>query len=500
MVNKTVVLGVTPVKRAFLSLDVAKAEKAKFMGIIKEIYPEVVKIVDVDDVVPDGIVYTADAAAKAIAKLKSAGINALFIPFCDFGEEGPAATVAEAFKGLPVLVWGARDQKPNREDQGYRGRDTQCGIFAATKVMARKGVKYSYIFNVAAESDEFKTGFTNFLRTAAIVKDLRGARIAQIGSRPAGFESVIANEGDLVNKLGIAVVPISPLSISDMADRLSAPPDPNAPPNPFEPPFMKQLLEEGRKELDVYIGEMKKRYSKIEFMAFGPPPPGGVDPEPALKRVCALKIAMKILLDMNNCSAAAFECWSAFSAWRGSTPCINLGDLSSEGYPMSCETDVYGALSMVILRAANLYKEATFLADLTIRNPENDNSELLWHCGPFPYTLKHEKSPAVLRNAQGQFYLKDGDLTLCKLGYDENTGKYWLFGGEGKTCAGPESSGTYVWLEVDNWKRWEEKLVFGPYIHHISGAYGHYLPALREAARYLDMVFDNAHEQGTYSL
>jgi L-fucose isomerase-like protein len=500
MLNKTIVLGVTPVKRAFLSLDVAKAEKAKFMEVIRSIHPEVVKIVDIDDVVPDGIVFTADTAAKSIDKLKAAGINALFIPFCDFGEEGPAAIIAEAFKGLPILIWGPRDEKPNREDQGYRGRDTQCGIFAATKVIARKGVKYSYIFNVATESPEFKIGYTNFLRTAAIVKDLRGARIAQIGARPVGFESVIANEGDLVNKLGITIVPISPSAVSDMADRLAAPPDPNMPPNPFEPPFVKQMVEDGRKEVDRYFGEMKKRYASIEFIPFGPPPPGGINSDESLKRICALKVALKIQLEMNNCSAAAFECWSAFSAWRGATPCISLGDLSSEGYPLSCETDVYGALSMVILRAVNLYEEATFLADLTIRNPRNDNSELLWHCGPFPYSLKHAKSPAALRNAQGQFYLKDGDLTLCKLGYDENTGKYWLFGGEGKTCSGPESSGTYVWLEVDNWKRWEEKLIFGPYIHHIGGVYGHYLGALREAARYMDMVFDNAHEQGIYSL
>ena len=384
------------------------------------------------------------------------------------------------------------------ESKGYRGRDTQCGIFAATKVIARKGVKYSYIYNVATESKEFKEGYTNFLRTAAIVKDLRGLRVAQIGSRPVGFESVIANEGDLVNKFGITIVPISPYAIGEMATKLSAPADPNARPNPFEPPFVKQMLEDGRKEVEAYLKDLKARYNPLEFVSFpGAPPP---DTEASIKRVAALKVAMKIQLAMNNCSCAAFECWSAMAAWGGATPCISLGDLATEGVPLSCETDVYGAISMAILRAANLYDSAVFLADLTIRNPQNDNSELLWHCGPFPYSLKHEKSPSALRNAQGQFYLKDGPLTLSKFGFDENTGKYWLFSGEGKTTTGPESSGTYVWLEVDNWKRWEEKLVFGHYIPHIGGVYGSYLPALREAARYLDLVFDNAHEQGIYSL
>lgn len=30
--------------------------------------------------------------------------------------------------------------------------------------------------------------------------------------------------------------------------------------------------------------------------------------------------------------------------------------------------------------------------------------------------------------------------------------------------------------------------------------YGHYLPVLREVSRYLGIHFDNAHEQGIYSL
>ena len=500
MFDKTIVLGVAPVKRAFLDINEAKRQKEKVLGVIKGIKPDLVRLVTVDEAAPDGIVFTADAAARAIETLKAAKINALFIPFCDFGEEGPAATVAEAFKDIPILVWGARDEKPNREDIGFRGRDTQCGMFAATKVMSRKGIKYSYIFNVATESEEFRNGYVTFLRTVAIVKDIRGLRVAQIGSRPSGFESVIANEGDLVNKYGMTVFPLSPHAISDMANRLAAPPDPNAPPNPFEPPFVKQMIEDGRKEVEKYLAEMKERHSRIEFLAFGPPGTPGPDVDKSLLRVAALKVAMKILMEMNNCSCAAFECWSAMSAWGGATPCIALGDLATDGYPLACETDLYGAISMAILRAANLYENAVFLADLTIRNPENDNSELLWHCGPFPHSLKAEQSPSGLRNAQGQFYLRDGPLTLTKLGYDENTGKYWLFSGEGKTTAGPESSGTYVWLEVDNWKRWEEKLMFGPYIHHIAGAYGHFLPALREAARYLDMVFDNAHEQGIYSL
>ena len=109
---------------------------------------------------------------------------------------------------------------------------------------------------------------------------------------------------------------------------------------------------------------------------------------------------------------------------------------------------------MAILRAVTLNRQSEFLADLTIRHPENDNAELLWHCGPFPYSLKNQDSTARLVGGQESFYLKDGNLTVCR--FDEVDGKHYLFCGEGKTTTGPETTGTYVWLEVDNWKRWKK--------------------------------------------
>lgn len=81
---------------------------------------------------------------------------------------------------------------------------------------------------------------------------------------------------------------------------------------------------------------------------------------------------------------------------------------------------------------------------------------------------------AKLVDGQERFELKQGDLTVCR--FDDIDGEYYLFAGEAKTTTGPKTNGTYVWMETDNWKRWEEKLMFGPYIHHLGCVYGHYLP------------------------
>ena len=76
--------------------------------------------------------------------------------------------------------------------------------------MRRYGVTYSYIFNCETESPRFASGYENFLRTAAVVKAVKGLRIAKIGDRPVPFMSVMANEADLLSRFGMVCVPISP--------------------------------------------------------------------------------------------------------------------------------------------------------------------------------------------------------------------------------------------------------------------------------------------------
>lgn len=462
MYKETLIIGVVPTKRSFLSKEEAKRQKDTFMNVIRNIKPQTVKLIDVDNLCESGIMWDITKVPMVIDKFRDAKIDALFIPFCDFGEEQVAAGIAGAFK-LPTLVWGARDERPNSDES--RGRDTQCGMFAATKVLKRYGVTYSYIFNCAAESDEFKKGYENFLRVASVLKALKGLRIAKIGERPVPFMSVMTNEAALINRFGITTIPVSPVQVTEMA---------------------KKFMTTNTDEFVTYYKDLTSRFDCSRTK------------DDDVRKSAAIKIAVQKLMEENNCTVGAFECWSAFPGLVGVCPCVILGEMADEGFPLACETDVNGAITMAILRACNLYENSEFLADLTIRHPQNDNAELLWHCGPFPYSLKAADSKAYLVNAQERFELKQGELTVCR--FDDIDGKYYLFAGAGKTTNGPKTNGTYVWFEVDNWKRWEEKLMFGPYIHHLGGTYGNYLTVLREAARYLDIEFDNAHEQGIHSL
>lgn len=461
MYQANLTIGVLPTRRAMLDRDTAVKEKERVMAVITKIHADLVTLVDVEDVCDGGVIERDALAPAVVEKFRRAGVDGLFVPFCDFGDEGAVADVAREL-GVPVLIWGARDKYPNSAER--RGRDTQCGMFAATKVLRRSGVKYSYIFNVDPETEEFRQGFDRFVRVVCVLRDLRRLRIAKIGERPGPFRSVMTNEARLLRRFGIQTVAISP-SVVQLT--------------------MNRILEAGRDALETDIADLRARFDCALIQ------------EESLLKLAAMKKALLKLLGDGGCTVAAIECWPA-CALMGMPVCAVVGELTDLGIPVSCETDINGAITMAILRGCMLGKEPGFLADLTIRHPENDNAELLWHCGPFPYSLKAPQAQAKLVGGQEQFELRQGDLTVCR--FDDDEDGYYLFAGEATTTTGPATTGTYVWMQTENWKEWEEKLMFGPYIHHLGGIYAKMLPVLREVARYLDVKFDCVGEDGPHCL
>ncbi|MBC8930677.1 fucose isomerase, partial [Escherichia coli] len=62
--------------------------------------------------------------------------------------------------------------------------------------------------------------------------------------------------------------------------------------------------------------------------------------------------------------------------------------------------------------------------------------------------------------------------------------------GKARGIEGPYTKGTYLWIEVDNLKRLEEKIVSGPYIHHVSGIHADVVPILYETCKYIGIKPD----------
>lgn len=450
------VLGFMPTKRRFFSGEDAWKYKGMIRQKIGEITPEI-NIVDLEGINDSGLLASLEDVHAAVKRFQDAGVNAIFVPHCNFGCEEAVAIAAKKL-GVPVLLWGPRDEAPLAN--GERLRDSQCGLFATSKVLQRFGVKFSYIVNSRLDDPDFAAGYRKFIAAASAAAKFNGARIGQISTRPKDFYSVIVNEGELLERFGIQTVPMELGKITDGAEK---------------------LLKNPSSDLLELAETMKKR---VDFSLISPDAP--------LKMAALLRTLEKWQQD-EELDAAAFQCWDQLQYDMGICPCFVNTLLIENGFPIACETDIHGALSMLLQQSATAFQKPVFLADLTIRHPEDDNSELLWHCGAFPASLadgecKLNKHFVLPGNPDGvcNWKLRDGHITVNR--FDGVNGKYSLFCGECESTSGPFNQGTYVYVKMPDWKLWEEKFIYGPYIHHVSCVYDSLTPIMKEAVRYMDGV------------
>ena len=457
MTETIIKLGYCPTRRDVFDRDAAIMYGKKIKEYISKF--DNVQIIDIDGINDENLLFEDKDIDTVIAKFREADIDALFLPHCNFGSENRVAQVAKAFN-VPVLLWGPRDDKPDQAT-GLRSRDTQCGLFATGKVLRRHGINFTYLTNTALESEYFKEKFTKFLRVASVVKSMKNLNILQISTRPEAFCSVICNEGELLEKFNIHIYPIT--------------------------------LTEICAEMDSVIAQNGEDYKQTaEFLSATICKGQSAD---GISKTAALKVAMKNMAQRYRCRAVAIQCWNALQDMIHIMPCLANALLSDEGIPVVCETDIHGAISAVMNQAVTFNKKSQFFADLTVRHHEDDNMELLWHCGNFPYSMAKNKDKAYAGDywiaPTGNFgtcmwEIEDGDVTIVR--FDGDNGKYSMFIGEAQAVGGPSTGGSYTWIKTSCWPLWEHKLVCGPYIHHVSGIYGKYADVFSEACKYIPGV------------
>ena len=212
-----------------------------------------------------------------------------------------------------------------------------------------------------------------------------------------------------------------------------------------------------------------------------------------LENVAALKVAMGNLIKKYGCQAAAIQCWNQLQSEIGIMPCAANALLNEEGIPVVCETDIHGAITALLVEAAALDDTRSFFADWTIRHPDIENGELLQHCGPWPISVARETPKLTYPLAFSHpgsitAEAKHGEVTLAR--FDGDNGEYSMLLGKAKGVDGPKGMGTYLWVEVENIKRLEAKIVEGPYIHHCVGIHKDVVPVLYEACKYMGITPD----------
>lgn len=452
MASTHVRLGFVPTRRSVFSAP----DALKYRDLTAKRLTELgIDFVDIKDINEEGLLFDDKDVKKIADKFRREGVDGIMLAHCNFGTEYVCARLAKDL-GLPVLVWGPLDERPL--PNGVRLRDSQCGLFATGKVLRRFRVPFSYLTNCRLSDPVFERGVKDFLAVCNVVKTFRHMRILQMGPRPFDFWSTMCNEGELLEKFNIQLSPV-PLSEVVLLTK-------------------KILKEDGAKE-------------EIKFLQDNTVVK--VTPD-HLKTIGALARAMKILLDKYGCQAGAIQCWTALQDELGIMPCAANAILNDMGFPIVCETDIHGAVTALLAEAAVMDGSRSFFADWTVRLADADNVELLQHCGPWPYSIaskKPELTCPIAFKDEGALSAeaKHGDkLTLMR--FDGDNGEYSLLLGNARSVDGPHILGTYMWVQVENIKRLEEKIVTGPYIHHCVGVYKDVVPVMYEACKYLGIKAD----------
>lgn len=445
-------LGYAPTRRSIFSAP----DAIKYRGLTADRLRELdIDFVDITDINEEGLLYNDGDMQRIAEKFKREKVDGLFLPHCNFGTEYVCARLAKELN-VPVLLWGPLDERP--EEDGTRLRDTQCGLFATGKVLRRFRVPFTYMTNCRLQDAVFERGIRDFLAVCNVVKSFRSIRILQIAPRPFDFWTTMCNEGELLERFNVQLAPIPMPELTDAVKAAKAEGDEVA-----------DVMAYCRENMEICVKENE------------------------LENVAALKVAMKRLAEKYGCKAIALQCWNALQSELGIMPCAANALLNDEGIPVVCETDIHGAITAILVEAAGMDETRGFFADWTIRHPDIENGELLQHCGPWPISLAKEKPRLTYPLAfdhPGSITAeaRHGDVTLCR--FDGDNGEYSLLLGNARGVDGPKGMGTYLWVEVDNIKRLEAKIVEGPYIHHCVGIHKNVVPVLYEACKYIGVKPD----------
>lgn len=459
MLDYNITVGLLPMRRnttnrppkTFLTWTSAEERGHRFVGYIKEHFSGGhVRFVDTAGLGCNDLIFDDESANAAIERFRAEKVDAVLMINANFGNEEAAADIAKAL-GKPFLIWAPLDDEYYKD--GMRPTDSQCGLFGVSRQMQRYHIPFSHLPCCRVESDEFRTGFESFVRVACMVKNFSGMRIGQVGERPAPFFSVIWNEGELMEKFGIRIVPINFALIEQR---------------------MKETAENCRDEIGKIADYILSNYQLDDLTP------------PFVEKMATMAVMYKNLFHEFNLDIISAECWTATPVmFDGLAPCTVYGILNDMGYMVACESDMHCALTMALLKCAALGEGKPLFGEFTVRHPENKNAELLWHCGPFPLSQKAEcgtDCTARLVNQRSWFRAKDGTYTVARI--DQQSGEYMILPLVCKTTEGPQTHGTYLWGEFEDLQKIEDRLIDGPYIHHFVEIEGDYRKEIAEFCKY----------------
>jgi L-fucose isomerase-like protein len=221
------------------------------------------------------------------------------------------------------------------------------------------------------KSKYFFERFEVTVKVLNVIKELRDAKIAQLGPIAEGFRNMYYDQRDIYSALGVDI--IKGIEIEDI---------------------LKSSEKLNDKEVKSEFKRVSSQFSKILS-----------DKEKILNSVKYF-LAIKKICNDRNIKAVALDCASKLVPLKAMTGCLVNSLLNSEGITTGCEGDMLSTISSHILKM--LSGKATAVSDMAAFD-EDDQSLLLWHCGSAPMELASTEG-VVCRNVYRSEFAKGTDL------------------------------------------------------------------------------------------
>jgi len=461
-------LGIVAVSRDCFPIELSRKRRINVVAACKK---AAVPIVEIPTVVEN-----EKDALKALDEARAAGVNALVLYLGNFGPEGPTTILAQRFDG-PVMFAAAAEETGN-DLVGGRG-DAYCGMLNASyNIGLRKLRPYIPEYPVG-QPDEVAAMIAGFVPVARVLLGMRRLKIFGFGPRPQDFLACNAPIKPLYD-LGVEVMENSELDLYDLF--LKAKGDPAIP--------------AVAKDMAAELGAGNAYPDLLDKLA---------------QYEVALTKFMEANLGASDYGIFANKCWPAYEHYFGFVPCYVNSRLATRGIPVSCEVDIYGALSEYIATCAT-EKPATLLdinntvpydmveANKTRTGGYKANDLFMgFHCGNTSSTclvggglkyqlimhrlMESDKAPDITRGTlEGR--IKAGEITIFRLqGTADAALRAYAAQGEVLDVDPRSFGGIGVFAVKEMGRFYRHVLIEKRFPHHTAIAFAHAGKALFAAVR-----------------
>lgn len=417
---------------------------------------------------------------QALEDIKKAGCNALCVYLGNFGPEISETLLAKHFEGPKMFV--AASEENTQTLASSRG-DAYCGMLNASYNLKLRNIKAYIPEYPVGTAEECADMIHEFLPIARAVDGLNNLKIISFGPRPLNFLACNAPIKPLYN-LGVEIEENSELDLFEAFNKHA-----NDPRIPDVVKDMEAELGVGNKKPEILPKLAQYELTLLDW----------VEEHRGYRKYVAI----------------AGKCWPAFQTQFGFVPCYVNSRLTGRGIPVSCEVDIYGALSEFI--GTVISEDATTLLDINntvpsdiyeadIKNKFNytlNDTFMGFHCGntfskklsfcEMKYQLIMARSlPEEVTQGTLEGDIVPGDITFFRLQSTADCQiRAYIAQGEVLPVATRSFGAIGIFAIPEMGRFYRHVLIEKNYPHHGAVAFGHFGKALYEVFKYIGVPLED---------